>query len=52
MTLKNDEKYEEELTYRSKIDIRNLMNFDPSTRKSHKFTHYWAAFDQSIKYLS
>ena len=26
MTLKNDEKSEEELTCRCKIDIRNLMN--------------------------
>ena len=31
MTLKNDEKSEEELTCRFKIDIRNLRNFDPST---------------------
>ena len=33
MTLKNDEKFEEELTCR----MRNLANFDPSTRKSQKF---------------
>ena len=38
MTLKNDEKSEEELTYRFKIDIRNLTNFDSITRKSQKFT--------------
>ena len=31
MTMKNDAKFEEELTCRSKIDIRNLGNFDPST---------------------
>ena len=37
MTLKNDEKSEEELTCRFKIDIRNVMNFDPSTQKSQKF---------------
>ena len=36
MTLKNDEKFEEELAGRFKIDIRNLENFDPST-KSQKF---------------
>ena len=36
MTLKNDEKSEEELTCRFKIDIRNLTNFDWSTRKSQK----------------
>ena len=33
MTMKNDTKFEEELTYRFKIDRRNLTNFDPSTRK-------------------
>ena len=38
MTLKNDEKSKEELTCRSKIDIRNLTNFDSRTRKSQKFT--------------
>ena len=37
MTMKNDAKIEEELTCRFKIDMRNLTNFDPSTRKSHKF---------------
>ena len=37
MTMKNDTKYEEELTCQFKIDMRNLMNFDPSTRKSQKF---------------
>ena len=36
MTLKNDEKSEEELTCRFKIDIRNLTNFDSRTRKSQK----------------
>ena len=35
MTMKNDTKIEEELTCRLKIDIRNLTNFDLSTRKSH-----------------
>ena len=38
MTLKNDEKSEEELTCRFKIGIRNLMNFDSRTRKSKKVT--------------
>ena len=37
MTMKNDTKIEEELTCRFKIDMRNLTNFDPSTRKSPKF---------------
>ena len=30
-------KFEEELTCRFKIDMRNLVNFDPSTQKSNKF---------------
>ena len=37
MSLKNNEKFEEELTCRFKIDMRNLTNFDPSTRKFQKF---------------
>ena len=35
MTMKND--VEEEFTDHFKIDMRNLSNFDPSTRKSQKF---------------
>ena len=31
MTMKNDPKFEEELTCHFKIDMRNLMNFDPNT---------------------
>ena len=38
MTLKNNEKFEEELTCRFKIAMRNLTNFDLSIRKSQKFT--------------
>ena len=34
MTLKKDEKSEEELTCRFKINIRNITNFDSSTQKS------------------
>ena len=37
MTMKNDAKFEKELTYQFKIEITNLSNFDPSTRKSQKF---------------
>ena len=46
MTMKNDEKLEEE--WRFKIDMRTLINFNPSTGKFPKFAFYWAAFDQSI----
>ena len=31
MTMKNDAKFEGELTCHFKIDMRNSMNFDPST---------------------
>ena len=39
MTMKNDTKFEEKLTCQFKIDMRNLTDFDPSTRKSQKFAH-------------
>ena len=45
MTLYNDEKSEEELARRFKIDIRHLTNFTLNTRKSQKFICEWAAFD-------
>ena len=31
MTMENDTEIEKELTYRLKIDIRNLKHFDPTT---------------------
>ena len=37
MAMKNDTKFEEESTCQFKIDMRNLTNFDPNTRKSQKF---------------
>ena len=33
MTMKNDTKFEEELTCEFKTDMRNLTNFDLSTQK-------------------
>ena len=36
MTMKNGAKFEEELTFRFKIGMRNLTNCDPSARKSQK----------------
>ena len=36
MKMNNNTKIEEELTYRFKIDMRNVTNFDPSIRKSKK----------------
>ena len=48
MTMKNYTKFQEELTCHFKVDIRNLANFDPSTRKSKKiFTSigsFWAKY--------
>ena len=37
MAMKNDTKIEEELTCRFQIDMRNLTNFDPNTRKAKRF---------------
>ena len=37
MTIKNDAKFEEELTCHFEIDKSNLTNFDSSTQKSQKF---------------
>ena len=36
MTMKNNAKFEEELTWHFKTDMSNLRNFDLSTRKSKK----------------
>ena len=36
MTIKDNAKFEEELTCHFKTDMRNLTNFDSSTRKSKK----------------
>ena len=36
MTVKSDTKFAEESTCRFKIDMRNLTNFEVSTRKSQK----------------
>ena len=46
--MKNDAKFGEKLTCRLKIDMRNLTNFDPSTRKSKTFSLEWAPFEQSM----
>ena len=36
MTMKNNAKFEEEFTCHFKTDMRNLPNFDSTTRKSKK----------------
>ena len=52
MTMKNDAKFDRELTFQFKIDMRNLTKFDPSTQKSQKMALYRGAFDHSIYCLS
>ena len=52
MTMKNYAKFEEELTCHFKTDIRDLTNFDSSTRKSKKGWSLIGSFDQSTLYLS
>ena len=36
MIMKNNAKFQEELTFHSKTDMRNLTNFGSSTQKSKK----------------
>ena len=48
MTLKSDAKYEEKLTLGSKIDMRNLVNFDASSDKSENL--HFDVFFLSIVY--
>ena len=37
MAMNDNAKFEEDLTCRFKIDMRNLTNFAPSSQKSQKF---------------
>ena len=48
---KRDTKCGEESTPHFKIRIRIFTKFDPSTRKSQKFSIYWIPFEQSIYIL-
>ena len=48
MAMKDDAKFQEELTCRFKIDMRNLTNFDTSTQKPQKFALIWAPFEESV----
>ena len=50
--MKNDAKFEDELTCRFKIALRNLANVGPSTLKSEKFALQWTPFEQRIYFLS
>ena len=51
MTLKSDAKFKEKLTCDFKYDMRDLVNFHPTTQKSENFFR-WAFFVQSIQSLS
>ena len=48
MTLKNDAKFEEELTCCFKTNMWNLTNFDASTQKSKKLATLLGSFEESI----
>ena len=48
MTMKNDTKFEEELTRQFKFDMGQLTDFNTRTWKSQKFALKYVAFDQSI----
>ena len=51
MTLKSDAKFKEKLTCGFKYDMRNLVNFHPTTQKSENF-FLMGSFVQSIQGLS
>ena len=48
MTMKNDAKFEEELTYHFKVDMSNLTNVDPMTQKCRKNCSLVGSFNQNI----
>ena len=51
MTLKTDATFKEKLTCGFKYDMKNLVNFHPTTQKSKK-VFGWVLFVQSIPSLS
>ena len=48
MTMRNNAKFEKELTCHFNTDMRNLTNFDSSTRKSKIFLGYDSCFKISL----
>ena len=38
MTLKSDAKFKQKLTFGFRFDMRNFLNFHPTTQKSENFT--------------
>ena len=51
MTIRNNAKFEKELTCSFKTDIRNLTNFDSSTQKSKIFLGYNSCFKISFNFV-
>ena len=50
ITMKNNAKFEEELTFHFKTDMRNLTNFDLSTQKSKKMLFNWLLWPKYIMF--
>ena len=48
--MKKDAKFKEKLTYGFKYDIRNLVNFHPTTQKSESFTSMGSFCPKYIKF--
>ena len=51
MTLKGDPKYRGKLTCGLKNDLKNLVNFDSSSRKSGNLRFYWLFLSKAYKDL-
>ena len=51
MTLKGVAKFKRKLTCGLKNDIRNLVNFHASSRKSENLHFYWILLFKALKYL-
>ena len=51
MTLKDDVKFKGKLIYGSKKDIRNLVNFRASSRKSENLRFDWVLLSKAYKDL-
>ena len=52
MTLKSDAKFKEKLTCGFKYDMRNLVNFHPTTQKSENFFSMGSFCPKYAKYTS
>ena len=48
ITMKNDAKFEDELTVHFKVDMWNLTNFDSNTRKSKNLLFDWIFWQKYV----